>query len=52
MCRSRPWRSNNSINAAFLAARILGANDPVIFARLEKYAKYMEIEVVGKEKRL
>jgi phosphoribosylaminoimidazole carboxylase len=43
---------NNSINAALLAARILGTNDPVIFARLEKYAKDMEVEVVGKAGRL
>ena len=43
---------NNSINAALLATRILGTNDPVIFARLEKYAKDMEVEVVGKAGRL
>jgi phosphoribosylaminoimidazole carboxylase len=43
---------NNSINAALLAARILGTNDPVIFARLKKYARDMEVEVVGKATRL
>jgi phosphoribosylaminoimidazole carboxylase len=43
---------NNSINAALLAARILGANDLVIFTRLEKYAKDMEAEVVKKAGRL
>jgi len=43
---------NNSINAALLAARILGTRDPVVFARLEKYMKDMEVEVVGKAGRL
>jgi phosphoribosylaminoimidazole carboxylase len=43
---------NNSINAALLAARILGTSDPVIFARLEKYMTDMEVEVVGKAGRL
>ena len=43
---------NNSINAALLAARILGTNDPVVFARLEKYAKDMEDEVLKKALRL
>jgi phosphoribosylaminoimidazole carboxylase len=42
----------NSINAALLAARILGTNDPGILARLEEYAKDMEAEVVKKARRL
>jgi phosphoribosylaminoimidazole carboxylase len=40
------------INAALLAARILGTSDPVIFARLEKYMKDMADEVVGKAEKL
>ncbi|KAE8449412.1 hypothetical protein EG329_008313 [Mollisiaceae sp. DMI_Dod_QoI] len=43
---------NNSINAALLAARILGASNPVIQERLVKYAKDMEDEVVHKAGRL
>jgi phosphoribosylaminoimidazole carboxylase len=43
---------NNSVNAALLAARILGTSDPVIFARLGKYMKDMEVEVVGKAEKL
>ncbi|CZR50326.1 probable ADE2 Phosphoribosylaminoimidazole carboxylase [Phialocephala subalpina] len=43
---------NNSINAALLAARILGTSDPIIQAQLVKYAKDMEVEVVGKAERL
>ena len=43
---------NNSINAALLAARILGTSDPVVFERLKKYMKDMEVEVVGKAGRL
>lgn len=43
---------NNSVNAALLAARILGTSDDAIFARLEEYMKNMEDEVVEKKKRL
>ncbi|PMD32810.1 Phosphoribosylaminoimidazole carboxylase [Hyaloscypha variabilis F] len=43
---------NNSINAALLAARILGASDEVIREKLEKYASDMGEEVVGKAGRL
>jgi phosphoribosylcarboxyaminoimidazole (NCAIR) mutase len=40
------------INAALLAARILGTSDPVIQERLVKYAKDMENEVLAKAERL
>jgi len=43
---------NNSINAALLAARILATSDPVLFAKLEKYAQDMEDGVIIKAKRL
>ncbi|KAM3066263.1 hypothetical protein ACMFMG_003226 [Clarireedia jacksonii] len=43
---------NNSVNAALLAARILGTSDDAIFARLEEYMKKMEDEVVEKKGRL
>ncbi|KAL3418029.1 phosphoribosylaminoimidazole carboxylase [Phlyctema vagabunda] len=43
---------NNSVNAALLAARILGSSDIVLRQRLEKYAADMEIEVLGKAERL
>lgn len=43
---------NNSINAALLAARILGTSDDVIRLKLEKYAKDMGEEVEGKAARL
>lgn len=43
---------NNSINAALLAARILGTSDEVIRLKLEKYAKDMGEEVEGKAARL
>jgi len=43
---------NNSINAALLAARILATSDPVLFAKLEKYAQDMEDGVIVKAKRL
>ncbi|PQE27414.1 Phosphoribosylaminoimidazole carboxylase protein [Rutstroemia sp. NJR-2017a BVV2] len=43
---------NNSVNAALLAARILGTSDVAIFARLEEYMKKMEDEVVEKKGRL
>ena len=43
---------NNSTNAALLALRILGTSDPVILAKLEKYVKDMEIEVIKKAERL
>ncbi|TVY75764.1 phosphoribosylaminoimidazole carboxylase [Lachnellula suecica] len=43
---------NNSINAALLAARILGTSDERIRLRLEKYAKDMGDEVVGKADKL
>jgi len=43
---------NNSINAALLAARILGTSDVVIRAKLEKYAKDMEVSVLEKAEKL
>ncbi|KAF7944836.1 uncharacterized protein EAE97_005469 [Botrytis byssoidea] len=43
---------NNSVNAALLAARIIGASDSVVFAKMEDYMKRMEDEVVGKKGRL
>lgn len=43
---------NNSINAALLAARILGTSDDVIRVKLEKYASDMGEEVEGKAARL
>jgi phosphoribosylaminoimidazole carboxylase len=43
---------NNSINAALLAARILGANDLEIRAKLDAYAKQMESDVLAKVERL
>ncbi|RDW85183.1 phosphoribosylaminoimidazole carboxylase [Coleophoma cylindrospora] len=43
---------NNSINAALLAARILGSNDVELRQKLEKYAKDMESEVLGKAEKL
>jgi phosphoribosylaminoimidazole carboxylase len=43
---------NNSINAALLAARILGASDEVVRLRLEKYAEDIREEVIGKAGRL
>lgn len=43
---------NNSTNAALLAARILGSSDPVVFTRLERYAREMEEEVLKKAQRL
>jgi phosphoribosylaminoimidazole carboxylase len=43
---------NNSVNAALLAARILGTSDVATFARLEEYMKKMEDEVVEKKGRL
>ena len=43
---------NNSINAALLAARILATSNPVLFAKLEKYAQDMEDGVIVKAKRL
>lgn len=43
---------NNSINAALLAARILGAHDGAIQQRLVEYAATMGEEVVGKAARL
>ena len=43
---------NNSINAALLAARILGTSDPAVFGTLETFMKDMEVEVVGKAGRL
>ena len=43
---------NNSTNAALLAARILGASDPVVRGRLEQYATDMERTVMDKVRRL
>ena len=43
---------NNSINAALLAARILGTNDLVIYAKLQKYARDMEEGVIVKAGKL
>ncbi|KAH7342440.1 putative Phosphoribosylaminoimidazole carboxylase [Rhexocercosporidium sp. MPI-PUGE-AT-0058] len=43
---------NNSINAALLAARILATSDEVLREKLEKYARDMGEEVVGKAERL
>jgi phosphoribosylaminoimidazole carboxylase len=43
---------NNSLNAALLAARILGAADERVRALVEGYAKRAEEEVMGKDKRL
>jgi phosphoribosylaminoimidazole carboxylase len=39
---------NNSINAALLAVRILGASDEGIRRRMEAYMKDMEEGVLGK----
>ncbi len=38
---------NNSINAALLAARILGASDADVSARLRQYAEDMELRVMN-----
>ena len=43
---------NNSINAALLAARILGASDGQIQKRLVQYAADMETGVLDKVDRL
>jgi phosphoribosylaminoimidazole carboxylase len=43
---------NNSINAALLAARILGTSDPVIRQKMEKYAQDMEDGVLEKVENL
>lgn len=43
---------NNSINAALLAARILGASDETIRLRIQEYMSAMGDEVVGKAGRL
>ncbi|CAG8983878.1 hypothetical protein HYALB_00005517 [Hymenoscyphus albidus] len=43
---------NNSINAALLAARILGATDPAIQEKLVEFAKNSEEEVCGKAGKL
>ncbi|RDW77976.1 phosphoribosylaminoimidazole carboxylase [Coleophoma crateriformis] len=43
---------NNSINAALLAARILGSYDVELRQKLERYAKDMESEVLGKAEKL
>jgi len=43
---------NNSINAALLAARILGASDREVFERLERYRREMGEEVKVKAERL
>ena len=43
---------NNSINAALLAARILGSSDEKIRLKLEDYAANSREEVVGKAGKL
>jgi phosphoribosylaminoimidazole carboxylase len=43
---------NNSINAALLAARILGTHDAEIRGRVQKYAQDMEGGVLEKIDRL
>jgi phosphoribosylaminoimidazole carboxylase len=43
---------NNSVNAALLAARILGASDENIRMRLEDYAKKSQEEVIAKAAKL
>ena len=43
---------NNSINAALLAARILGASDLDVRKRLEQYASDLEDGVLDKIKKL
>ena len=43
---------NNSVNAALLAARILGAGDQQVRARVEKYMEESEREVKAKDERL
>jgi len=43
---------NNSVNAALLAAKILGASDEVIRLKLETYASDMGEKVVGKARKL
>jgi phosphoribosylaminoimidazole carboxylase len=43
---------NNSVNAALLAARILGANDIEVRSRVEQYMRESEAEVREKDKRL
>ena len=43
---------NNSVNAALLAARILGASDMTVRSRVEQYMRDSEAEVREKDKRL
>jgi len=43
---------NNSINAALLAARIIGTADQSVRSRIEKYASDMENGVLEKAERL
>jgi phosphoribosylcarboxyaminoimidazole (NCAIR) mutase len=43
---------NNSINAALLAARIIGTADAAVRSRIEKYAADMEKGVVEKAEKL
>jgi phosphoribosylaminoimidazole carboxylase len=43
---------NNSINAALLGARILGASDEVIRKKVEKFAADSQEEVLGKAEKL
>ncbi|QIW94899.1 hypothetical protein AMS68_000417 [Peltaster fructicola] len=43
---------NNSINAALLAARILGSSDPVYRKKVEQYMQDSEAEVREKDRRL
>lgn len=40
---------NNSINAALLAARIIGAFDPAVQAKVEKYAEEARAENMEKK---
>jgi phosphoribosylaminoimidazole carboxylase PurE protein len=42
----------NAVNAALLAARILGASDPLIRVRLERYRAEMEQATLDKAHRL
>lgn len=43
---------NNAKNAGLLAARILGASDPAVYARLETYREALRSEVEHKASRL
>jgi phosphoribosylaminoimidazole carboxylase len=43
---------NNSLNAALLAARIIGVTDERVREKVEDYAKASQVEVLGKDKKL